>query len=50
MEDLLAKTLKLSDYEYPLVAVVDREGHILFHSNGYSIGLAEQLLKAATRR
>ena len=44
-EKALAKALKLDKYEYPLVAVVDRRGRILFHSNGYSIGLAEQLLK-----
>ncbi len=50
LEDAVAKALNLTKYGYPLVAVVDHEGHILFHSNGYSIGLAEQLLKAATRR
>ena len=44
-EKALAQALKLDKYEYPLVAVVDRRGRILFHSNGYSIGLAEQLLK-----
>jgi len=46
LEDALAAALGLKDYEYPLVAVVDRDGHILFHHHGYSIGLAEQLLKA----
>ena len=44
-EQTLAQALQLADYEYPLVAVVDAQGHILFHSHGYSIGLAEQLLK-----
>ncbi len=44
-EKVLAQTLKLDKYEYPLVAVVDKRGRVLFHSNGYSIGLAEQLLK-----
>ena len=44
-EKVLAQTLKLDKYEYPLVALVDQRGRILFHSNGYSIGLAEQLLK-----
>ena len=44
-EKTLAHALRLDKYEYPLVAVVDRHGRILFHSNGYSIGLAEQLLK-----
>ena len=47
-EKVLAQTLKLEKYEYPLVAVVDKRGRILFHSNGYSIGLAEQLLKHIT--
>ena len=45
IEKTVAKALNLTEYEYPLVAVVDNEGHILFHSAGYSIGLAEQLLK-----
>ncbi|MBP5541486.1 MAG: transglutaminase domain-containing protein [Bacteroidales bacterium] len=48
LEDALATALGLKEYEYPLVAVVDREGHILFHHHGYSIGLAEQLLKVCT--
>ncbi len=47
-EKVLAQTLKLEKYEYPLVAVVDKRSRILFHSNGYSIGLAEQLLKHTT--
>ncbi len=47
-EKVLAQTLKLDKYEYPLVAVVDKRGRVLFHSNGYSIGLAEQLLKHST--
>ena len=44
-EEAVARTLKLDKYEYPLVAVVDKEGRILFHSTGYKIGLAETLLK-----
>lgn len=31
--------------DYPLVAMVNQRGEILFHSHGYSIGLAEQILK-----
>ncbi len=31
--------------DYPLVALVNNKGEILFHSHGYSIGLAEQILK-----
>ena len=41
----VAKALKLDKYEYPLVAVVDKDGNILMHSTGYKIGLAELLLK-----
>ncbi|MDY5969456.1 MAG: transglutaminase domain-containing protein [Bacteroidales bacterium] len=38
-----ALNLKFKD-DYPLVAVVNRQGEILFHNEGYRIGLAEQLL------
>lgn len=45
METVVTDILKQDKYEYPLVAVVDKEGHVLFHSTGYKIGLAEMLLK-----
>ena len=32
--------------DYPLVAVVNARGEIEYHSEGYKIGLAEQVLKA----
>lgn len=35
--------------DYPLVAFVNKKGEILFHSKGYSIGLAEQILKVANK-
>ena len=35
--------------EYPLVALVNNRGQIVFSKHGYSIGLAEQILKAAQR-
>ena len=35
--------------DYPLVALIDREGHIRYHSEGYKIGVVEQVLKAARR-
>ena len=38
-----------SDVQYPLVALIDKEGHILYHSEGYKIGVVEQVLKAAAR-
>ena len=44
VEKAVAQALKLDTYEYPLVAVLDSKGSILFYSHGYSIGLAEQLL------
>ena len=33
--------------EYPLVALIDNKGHIRYHSEGYKIGVIEQVLKAA---
>ena len=45
LEVAVAQALGLTEYEYPLVAVVDKQGNILFHSTGYKIGLAELLLK-----
>ena len=33
--------------EYPLVALIDNQGHIRYHSEGYKIGVIEQVLKAA---
>ncbi len=31
--------------EYPLVALIDKEGRIRYHSEGYKIGVIEQVLK-----
>ena len=45
LETKVASALRLTEYEYPLVAFVDNKGSILFHSTGYNIGLAELLLK-----
>lgn len=45
LECTVSKELKMRGYEYPLVAVVDKEGNILFHSAGYKIGLAEDILR-----
>ena len=45
-EKEIVETLKLDlRNDYPLVALVNNRGEILFHSHGYSIGLAEQILK-----
>lgn len=32
---------------YPIVALINKDGHILYHSEGYKIGVVEQVLKAA---
>lgn len=45
-EKQIVDALKLDlKNDYPLVALVNKKGEILFHSHGYSIGLAEQILK-----
>ncbi len=44
-----ALKLKLSSSDYPLVALIDKEGRIRYHSTGYKIGVIEQVLKAAKR-
>ena len=45
LEVKVAKALKLENYEYPLVVVVNNDGTILMHNTGYKIGLAELILK-----
>ena len=45
LEVKVAKALKLDNYEYPLVVVVNSDGTILMHNTGYKIGLAELILK-----
>lgn len=45
-EKQIVEALKLDlKNDYPLVALVDKRGEILLHNHGYSIGLAEQILK-----
>ena len=44
---LSALNSKLSTPNYPLVALIDKDGRILYHSTGYKIGVIEQVLKAA---
>ena len=46
---ILEATKSGSDVQYPLVAFIDKEGHILYHSMGYKIGVIEQVLKAARK-
>ena len=44
---ILEATKSNSNVQYPLVTLIDKEGHILYHSSGYKIGVIEQILKAA---
>lgn len=50
LEHCIVKVVKIGNMEYPLVAFIDKEGHILYHSTGYKIGVIEQVLKVAGRR
>ena len=47
LEQRICEAAKLSKVEYPLVALIDKEGQILYLSTGYKIGVIEQVLKAA---
>ncbi len=49
LEQRILESTKNSGVQYPLVALIDKEGHILYHSQGYKIGVVEQILKAARR-
>ncbi|MBR2959108.1 MAG: transglutaminase domain-containing protein, partial [Bacteroidales bacterium] len=47
LEQRIVEAAKIDNVEYPLVALIDKEGRILYHSTGYKIGVVEQVLKAA---
>ena len=49
LEQRICEAAKLSNVEYPLVVLIDKDGHILYHSTGYKIGVVEQVLKATRR-
>ncbi len=49
LEQRIREATKSSAVQYPLVTLIDKEGHILYHSQGYKIGVIEQILKAARR-
>jgi hypothetical protein len=49
LEQCICEAAKLTNVEYPLVALIDGDGHILYHSTGYKIGVVEQVLKATRR-
>ena len=44
---ILEATKRDGNVQYPLVALIDKDGHIRYHSQGYKIGVIEQVLKAA---
>ena len=46
---ILEATKGGENVQYPLVALIDREGKIRYHSTGYKIGVVEQVLKAARK-
>ena len=47
LEQRICEAAKLDKVEYPLVALIDKDGQIRYHSTGYKIGVIEQVLKAA---
>ncbi len=47
LEQRIVEATGLANVEYPLVALIDKNGRILYHSTGYKIGVIEQVLKAA---
>ena len=49
LEQRICEAAKLGKVEYPLVVLIDKDGHILYHSTGYKIGVVEQVLKATRR-
>ena len=49
LEQRIVEAAKIDNVEYPLVALIDKDGRILYHSTGYKIGIVEQVLKAARR-
>lgn len=49
LEQRIVEAAKIDNVEYPLVALIDNDGRILYHSTGYKIGVVEQVLKATRR-
>jgi hypothetical protein len=47
LEQRILEATKSSGVQYPLVALIDKKGHILYYSQGYKIGVIEQILKAS---
>ena len=50
LEQRILEATKSGDkVQYPLVALIEKDGQILYHSQGYKIGVVEQVLKAARK-
>lgn len=47
LEERICEAAQIKKVEYPLVALINKDGKILYHSTGYKIGVIEQVLKAA---
>ena len=47
LEQRILEATKSTAVQYPLVALIDKEGRIRYYSTGYKIGVVEQVLKAA---
>lgn len=47
LEQRICEAAQIKKVEYPLVALINKDGKILYHSTGYKIGVIEQVLKAA---
>ena len=45
LEMSILEALKTDKAEYPLVALINSDGQILYHSEGYKIGTVDQMLK-----
>ena len=46
---ILEATKSASNPQYPLVALIDKDGRLLYYSEGYKIGVVEQVLKATAK-
>jgi hypothetical protein len=46
---ILEATKSAANIQYPLVALINKNGQILYHSTGYKIGVIEQVLKATKK-
>ena len=50
MENAVKKALDCNNPTYPLFAAIDNKGNILYHSDGYKIGSAEQALRSLSKK